>query len=100
MHSQHAEGSSLVRWLQKDPFSGRKTEVVVERVMCDCLDRKQQPCWVVLEKSPDIKNFEQFSGKWESFDIAPCPKGHLRAIIEDSGRVFEPISQDACRISM
>merc|ERR1712176_545331 len=48
----------------------------------------------------DVADFETFSGRWESFDITACPKGFLRAITADSGRVIEPITPDSCRVSM
>merc|ERR1712216_961786 len=99
MRTQHAGGASLCRWLQKDPFSGRRTEVIVERILCDNLD-SDKPCWVLLEKSPDVLDWEKFSGQWDSFDIEACPKGHMRAVMEEGGRVIEPLTSQQCRVSM
>lgn len=99
MSVKHADGASLCRWLQKDPFTGRKTEFVLERVVCDCLDH-ERPCWVLLERAPDVPDFPNFSGKYKSFDIEACPKGYIRAETADSGRIFEPVTPESCRISM
>jgi hypothetical protein len=98
--AQHHEGRSLVRWLQKDPFSGRKTEVIVERVLCDCLDEEDNPCWVLLERSPQVPDWDDYKGKWGPFDIPPKPKGYLRAVMAPSGRTIQPLSKNTCRSTM
>eukprot|EP00931_Biecheleriopsis_adriatica_P108332 TRINITY_DN82641_c0_g1_i1.p1 TRINITY_DN82641_c0_g1~~TRINITY_DN82641_c0_g1_i1.p1 ORF type:complete len:405 (+),score=90.53 TRINITY_DN82641_c0_g1_i1:45-1217(+) len=99
MWAKHADGHSLVRWLQKDPFTGKKMEVMMERVFCACLDG-DMPCWVVLEHSPEVPSFESYEGKYYDFDIAPTPAGYFRSITSNSGRVIQPISEDCCRVTM
>lgn len=99
MWAQHAMGASLVGWLQKDPFTGKKTEVIVERVLCDCLDEALS-CWVLLERSPDIDGWEDFLGSWGPFDIPAKPKGFCRSVVAPSGRIIEPISPNSARITM
>jgi len=99
MTSQHAKGASLVRWLQKDPFTGRKTEVLMERTLCDCLD-EERPCWVLLERSPDVAKLETFSGTYGPFEIGPVPDGFLRSVTSECGRVLEPLGEDKVRVTM
>lgn len=94
--AQHAPGVSLVRWLQKDPITGRKLENIVERVLCDCLD-EDTPCWVLLERTPDIPGYEGFCGTWGPFNIPVKPKGFERSTRPLSGRIIRPISPSTTR---
>lgn len=96
---QHSAGTTLVRWLQKDPFTGKKCEVILERVLCDCLDC-EPPCWVLLERTPDLEGFETFTGKWKNFDIAEVPKGFVRSVTGESGRVLVPAAESFCAVTM
>lgn len=99
MWSQHAGGASMVRWLQKDPFTGKRTEVIQERVICDCLD-EPKPCYVILERSPDVMDWDTFSGPYGLFHVPAKPPGVLRAVFEPGGKVLEPISPTECRVTM
>lgn len=96
---QHSQCRSLVRWLQKDPLSGKKMEVILQRVFCDCLD-DISPCWVVLEQTPDLPDFDHFTGAWGPFHISELPKGHFRTVTAPGGRIIEPIARDRCRVTM
>lgn len=98
MWSQHANGASLVRWLEKEPLTGRKREIILERVLCDCLDF-ERPCWVVLERSPDVADLQNLSGQWGGFNIGPVPKGFTR-VASDGGRMIEPIDASRCRCTI
>jgi len=100
MQNQQCGGATLARWLQKDPFSGKKTEVMLDRVLCDCLDDENQPCWVLLERAPQIEGFETFAGQWGGFNIKSVPEGYTRAIAAESGRVCESVGEDKCRCTM
>eukprot|EP00928_Gymnodinium_smaydae_P038898 TRINITY_DN26713_c0_g2_i1.p1 TRINITY_DN26713_c0_g2~~TRINITY_DN26713_c0_g2_i1.p1 ORF type:complete len:370 (+),score=42.72 TRINITY_DN26713_c0_g2_i1:57-1166(+) len=96
MWSQHVGGVSLVRWLDKDSFTGRKREVLFERILCDCFD-SDLPFWVLLERCPDVD--DGFQGKWGPFDVEPCPKGYTRQP-GDGGRLIEPIDDTHCRCTI
>eukprot|EP00441_Pelagodinium_beii_P032730 CAMPEP_0197627826 /NCGR_PEP_ID=MMETSP1338-20131121/6332_1 /TAXON_ID=43686 ORGANISM="Pelagodinium beii, Strain RCC1491" /NCGR_SAMPLE_ID=MMETSP1338 /ASSEMBLY_ACC=CAM_ASM_000754 /LENGTH=363 /DNA_ID=CAMNT_0043198653 /DNA_START=49 /DNA_END=1140 /DNA_ORIENTATION=+ len=99
MRCQHADGISFQRWLQKEYFTARTTEVLVERCLCDCLDHSR-PCWVLLERSPDVPNLSDFAGTCGNFEISPCPGGAYRTVMEESGRVLEPLTPDTVRTTM
>lgn len=99
MHTQHHGGASLVRWFQKDPISGRRNEVLLERVFCDCLD-SDTPCWVLSERTPDVTGLDTFEGRYGEFDIPKPTYGFTRTVTTNSGRVIEPISANRCRISI
>eukprot|EP00927_Polykrikos_kofoidii_P047151 TRINITY_DN41240_c0_g1_i1.p1 TRINITY_DN41240_c0_g1~~TRINITY_DN41240_c0_g1_i1.p1 ORF type:complete len:459 (-),score=66.38 TRINITY_DN41240_c0_g1_i1:67-1392(-) len=99
MTVQHAGGSTLARWLQRDPFTQRKVEVMLEREFCDCLER-EMPCWVMSEASPAIENYETFQGAYGPFTISAVPQGYQRTVTEASGRLLEPKDANSCYTSM
>jgi len=88
----------LVRWLEKDPCLGKKSEVYMERVLCNCM-HLDPPCWVLSERSPDVKNFQDFTGKYGPFDILARPRGFHRATAKEGGRILEPISENQVRVT-
>mmetsp|Transcript_103970 Transcript_103970/g.289710 ORF Transcript_103970/g.289710 Transcript_103970/m.289710 type:complete len:386 (+) Transcript_103970:119-1276(+) len=99
MTAQHRGGASLVRWLQKDLFSGKKQEILLERVLCDCLD-DELPCWVLSERSPDVERLQDLSGKYGLFDVPAAAPGYARQVMLESGRIIEPRGADRTRTSM
>mmetsp|Transcript_19225 Transcript_19225/g.57735 ORF Transcript_19225/g.57735 Transcript_19225/m.57735 type:complete len:384 (+) Transcript_19225:41-1192(+) len=98
MSSQHGEGSTLSCWMEKLPVLGKRYEVVLERVFCNCLDEHAAPCWVVGECAPDVEGFARFSGPWEGFEIPAPVSGTVRSAYE-TGRVIEPLLGDRCRMT-
>lgn len=96
METQQSCSSTLARWLQKDPLSGKHTEVLLDRVLCDCME-DEVPCWVLVERSPDIPDFETFSGQWSGFDIKSVPAGYIRTVMAESGRVMEYVDENCTR---
>ena len=99
MSSEQQGGTSLVQWKQNHPVSGSKQEVILERILCDCLD-EELPCWILSERSPDVECLQDFSGWYGSFSIPAVADGHSRVVTTESGRVIEPIGPHRCRVSM
>lgn len=99
MTCQQGDGATLVRWLQKEPLTGNKVEVILERTLCDCLDG-DRPCWVLVERTPQIPDFENFSGRWGAFTIPAKPAGYTRPVTPECGRILEPIGPDRVRVTM
>merc|ERR1719188_440830 len=81
--TQHAGNVTLSRWLQKNPINGKRQEVILERVLCDCLD-EELPCWVLSERSPDIEGLQEFAGAYGPFRIPAVPKGYDRTRMAES----------------
>lgn len=90
MKAEHRGNVTLMKWLEKEKLTGNKVEIIVERIFCELLDMSPTPCWLVLERSPQVENFETFEGEWEGFQIDP-PQ-HTRLVVKDNWRIIEPLS--------